>query len=144
MERQPLHRLQRLPAFRKRRQIRRAPRVRPCVQWKLRRARLRAWGSDLASLSTTVAGAPFEVTVRAKDRARVEIKSDGKVVVRGVIEPSEVKTIHATNTVVFWTANAGQVELSFNGKNVPLNGGENDEQVLVFNSHGLFPRSAAQ
>ena len=88
--------------------------------------------------------APFEVTVRAKDRAWVEIKSDGKVLVRGVIKPPDVKTIHATNKVVFWTGNAGEVELSFNGKNVPLTGGENDEQVLVFNSRGLLPRPAAQ
>ena len=89
-------------------------------------------------------GTPFEVTIRAKDRARIEIKSDGEVVVREVMNPDEVKTIHATNKVVFWTANAGEVELSFNGKKVPLNGGENDEQVLVFNSHGPLPRPAAQ
>jgi cytoskeleton protein RodZ len=93
-------------------------------------------GSDGAS--------PFEVTVRAKDRARVEIKSDGKVLVSGVMNPSDVRTIHASSKVVFWTGNAGEVELSFNGKNVPLNGGENDEQVLVFNSHGLMPRPATQ
>ncbi len=88
--------------------------------------------------------APFEVTVRAKDRAWVEIKSDGKVLIRGVMNPTDVKTIRATNKVVFWTGNAGVMEISFNGKNVPLNGGENDEQVLVFNSHGLLPRPAAQ
>ena len=90
------------------------------------------------------AGAPFEVTVRAKDRAWVKIKSDGKVLVEGVINPADVKTIHAMNQVIFWTGNAGVVELSFNGKNIPLNGGENDEQVLVFNSHGLRRRPAAQ
>jgi hypothetical protein len=108
-------------------------------------------GSDAVagtSAAKVVAGsegyAPFEVTVRAKDRARVEVRSDGEIVVRGVIEPSEVRTFHATKRLVFWTANAGEVELSFNGKNVPLNGGENDEQVLVFNSHGLLVRPAAQ
>ena len=100
-------------------------------------------GSDAAS-STAAEGAPFEVTVRAKDRAWVSISSDGKVLVRGVIKPPEVKTVHATNKVVFWTGNAGEVEVSFNGKNVPLTGGENDEQVLVFNSHGLLPRTATQ
>ncbi len=108
-------------------------------------------GSDAVagtSASKVVAGsegdAPFEVTVRAKDRARVEVRSDGDIVVRGVIEPSEVRTFHATKRLVFWTANAGEVELSFNGKNVSLNSGENDEQVLVFDSHGLLVRPAAQ
>jgi cytoskeleton protein RodZ len=108
-------------------------------------------GSDGASRESTLTGnaaaqanTPFAVTVRAKDRARVEVKSDGEVVVRGVIEPSEVKTFHASSRLVFWTANAGQVEISFNGKSVPISGGENDERILVFNSRGLVPRPAAQ
>jgi len=82
-------------------------------------------------------GTPFEVTVRAKDHARVEIKSDGKVALRGVMNPADVKTVRATDKIVFWTANAGDVEVSFNGKSVPLSHGQNDEQVLVFNSRGL-------
>ncbi len=82
--------------------------------------------------------------VRPKDRAWVSIKSDGKFVVRGIIKPPDVKTIRATSQVIFWTGNAGAVEVSFNGKSVPLSGGENDERVLVFNSHGLLPSSAAQ
>jgi cytoskeleton protein RodZ len=90
------------------------------------------------------AATPFAVTVRATDRARVEVRSDGEVVVRGVIEPSEVKTFHATNRLVFWTANADQLEISFNGQSVPLGAGENDERVLVFNSRGLVPRPATQ
>jgi len=105
-------------------------------------------GSDVASTATGSAGpeaaVPFEITVRAKDRAWVKVKSDGKVLIEGVINPTDVKIIHATDKVVFWTGNAGAVELSFNGKNVPLNGGENDEQVLVFNSHGLLPQPATQ
>ena len=96
------------------------------------------------SNAATETSSPFEVTVRAKGRARVEIRSDGEIVVRGVIEPPDVKTFHATKRLVFWTANGGDVELSFNGVNVPVSGGENDEQVLVFNSHGLMPRPAAQ
>jgi hypothetical protein len=97
--------------------------------------------SPIAASGTGTTGpegsTPFEVTVRAKDRARVEIKSDGKVVVKGVMNPTDVKMIRATTKIVFWTANAGEIELSFNGKVIPLNSGENDEQVLVFNSRGL-------
>lgn len=88
--------------------------------------------------------APFAVTIRAKDRARVEVRSDGEVVVRGVIEPSEVRTFHATNRMVLWTANADLVEISFNGKSIPLSNGGSGEQVLVFNPHGLLPRPAMQ
>ena len=82
--------------------------------------------------------------MRAKDRAWVTIKSDGKILVQGVIQPPEVKTIRATTQIVFWTGNAGALELSFNGTNIALRGGPNDEQVLVFNSHGLQTRPATQ
>jgi cytoskeleton protein RodZ len=85
------------------------------------------------------AATPFEVTVRPKDSAWVSIKSDGKYVVRGIIKPPDVKAIHATSQVVFYTGNAGAVEVSFNGKNVPLTGGANQEQVLVFDSRGVLP-----
>jgi cytoskeleton protein RodZ len=99
-----------------------------------------------AERSTTPepSGPTFEVTVRPKDAAWVSIKSDGKYVVRGIIRPPDVKTIRATDEVVFYTGNAGEVEVAFNGKNVPLTGGANEEQVVVFNSHGLMQKAASQ
>ena len=51
------------------------------------------------------------------------IQSDGKILVHGVINPPEVKTVRASTQIVFWTGHAGEVQLSFNGKNVPLSGG---------------------
>jgi len=95
-------------------------------------------GASVASNQT------FEVTVRAKDRAWVAIKSDGKFAIRGIIGPPDVKTIHATEQIVFWTGNAGAVEVSFNGQPVPLAGGPNQEGVLVFNSHGTVSAKPAQ
>ena len=100
----------------------------------------------LTSQSTAAAtpnAQPFEVTVHAKDRAWVSIKSDGKFTVRGIISQDDVKTVRATDQIVFWTGNAGAVEVSFNGQRVPLEGGPNTEGVLVFNSHGVvIPRPA--
>ena len=99
-------------------------------------------GSQASAVSPANAQ-PFEVTVRAKDRAWVSIKSDGKFAVRGIISPPDVKTIRASDQVVFWTGNAGAVDISFNGQEVPLPGGPNSEGVLVFNSHGVVvPRPA--
>jgi isopentenyl diphosphate isomerase/L-lactate dehydrogenase-like FMN-dependent dehydrogenase len=97
-----------------------------------------------SNVANSAGATSFELTVRPKDRAWVSIKSDGKFVVRGIIKPPDVKTIRATSQVVFWTGNAGAVEVSFNGKSVPLTGGENEERVLVFNSRGLLPPSASQ
>jgi cytoskeletal protein RodZ len=90
------------------------------------------------------AGGEFEVTIRPKDRAWVSVKSDGKYVVRGIIKPPDVKTIRASGEVVFYTGNAGEVEVAFNGKSVPLTGGINQEETVVFGSKGVQPRAAAQ
>jgi cytoskeleton protein RodZ len=98
---------------------------------------------DQTTGATTTNAQPFEVTIRAKDRAWVSIKSDGKYTVRGIISANDVKTVHATDQIIFWTGNAGAVEISFNGQRVSLEGGPNTEGVLVFNSHGVvIPRPA--
>lgn len=94
-----------------------------------------------SSATNGAAESSFEVTVRPKDAAWVSIKSDGQYVVRGIIKPPDVKTIHATNQVVFFTGNAGAVEVSFDGKNVALAGGANEEQTLVFDSRGVMPKT---
>jgi cytoskeleton protein RodZ len=96
------------------------------------------------SYSTATSGQYFEVTVRAKDSAWVSIKSDGKFMVRGIIKPPDVKRIRANDQVVFFTGNAGAVEVSFNGQPVSLVGGPNQEGVLVFNAHGAMTPKPAQ
>ena len=68
----------------------------------------------------------------------MSVKSDGKYVVRGIIKPPDVKTIHASGEVMFYTGNAGQVDVAFNGKSVPLTGGINQQQTLVFGSKGVL------
>ncbi len=96
-----------------------------------------------AGAADAAAGPSFEVVIRPKDSAWVSVKSDGKFVVRGIIRPPDVKTIRATSQVVFWTGNAGAVDVSFNGKNVPLPGDANQEGVLVFDSRGVMRHPAA-
>jgi hypothetical protein len=72
------------------------------------------------------------------------VKADGQIVVRGIIKPPDVKTIRANNQVVFFTGNAGSVDVSFNGKNVPLPAGANEEQTLIFDARGVVPRAQAK
>lgn len=100
--------------------------------------------SHTSNPSTAPPGASFEVTIRPKDPAWVSVKCDGKFVVRGIIKPPDVKSIRATNEVIFYTGNAGHVDVAFNGKAVPLSGGGNDPQTLVFDSRGVLARAAAQ
>jgi cytoskeleton protein RodZ len=100
--------------------------------------------AQTSSVAAANADGTFEVIVHPKDSAWVSIKSDGNYVVRGIIRPPDVKTIRAANQIVFYTGNAGAVEVSFNGKNVPLTGGPNEEQVLVFDPRGLVPASRSK
>lgn len=88
------------------------------------------------------AASGFEVTFRPKDRAWVAIKADGDYVVRGIIGPGAVRTIHARNQVVFYSTNAGAVDIAFDGQQVPTGGRSHEEQTLVFNAHGLLPQVA--
>ena len=74
--------------------------------------------------------------MRAKDSAWVSIKSDGKYVVRGIIRPPDVKTIRANEQIVFWTGNAGAIDLTFNGQPYPLVGGPNEVEVVAFTPKG--------
>lgn len=89
-----------------------------------------------AVVSYTSGSSPFVVTVRAKSPAWVAIKADGKSVVRGIIKPPAVKTIQASDQVVFYTGNAGAVEVAFDGKDIPVSGGANDSRTLVFKAPG--------
>jgi cytoskeleton protein RodZ len=92
----------------------------------------------------TPAAGEFEITIRPKDRAWVSVKSDGKYVVRGIIKPPDVKTIRASTEVIFFTGNAGEVEVAFNGKSIPLEGGANQQETVVFNSKGAQPQAPGQ
>jgi len=78
------------------------------------------------------------VVVRPKDRAWVSIKVDGAYVVRGIIEPSEAKTVRANTQIIFYTSDAHSVDLSFNGKEVVPQQPASGPETLVFNAQGLL------
>lgn len=90
--------------------------------------------------STTLAqGSAFEVTLTTSGRAWVSLKADGKILVRGVLDAGQVKTLRADHEIVVWTGNAGATKVSFEGKPVTVEGGVNEARVLVFKANGLQP-----
>jgi cytoskeletal protein RodZ len=95
--------------------------------------------SAVSTPSNSATSQPIEVVVKPKDKAWVSIKSDGKFVVRGVIGPPAVKTIHGVEQVIFWTGNAGAIDLTFNGQPVAVPGGLNEVAVLVITPKGVTP-----
>jgi len=97
---------------------------------------------DGAVVSYTSGSSPFVVTVRPKSPAWVAIKADGKSVVRGIIKPPATKTIRASDQVVFYTGNAGEIQVAVDGKDIPVTGGANEARTLVFKAPG--PQAVAR
>jgi cytoskeleton protein RodZ len=95
----------------------------------------------LGNSTAPVPSSGFEVALKTTGRAWVSLKADGKILVRGVLDAGQVKTLRADHEIVVWTGNAGATEVSFNGKPVPLAGGVNEAKVLVFNPDGLQPNA---
>lgn len=91
----------------------------------------------------SAAGKSFEVTIRPREAVRVSVKADGKYVVRGIIAPPDVKTVSASSQIVFYTADAAAVDVSYNHRKVPVAAGASGEQTLVFDARGVQPRAAA-
>jgi cytoskeleton protein RodZ len=87
---------------------------------------------------------PFVLVVRPKDRAWVSIKADGTYVVRGIIDPSDTKTVRANTQIIFYVADARTVGLSFNGKEVAAEEPTTGPETLVFTARGLTPGVPAQ
>lgn len=89
------------------------------------------------SAAATTSG--FEVEVKTTGRAWVSLKADGKILVRGVLDADQARTLHADQEIVVWTGNAGATQVSFEGKPVSMEGGVNEPKVLVFKPNGLQP-----
>jgi len=92
----------------------------------------------------TAATAPFVLVVRPRDRAWISVKADGVYVVRGILDPSDTRTVRANTQIVFYAANAHTVDLSFNGKDVATEEPASGPETLVFTPHGLLPKAPAQ
>lgn len=93
--------------------------------------------SNSSSAPATASG--FEVEVKTTGRAWVSLKADGKILVRGVLDADQSRTLHADQEIVVWTGNAGATQVSFEGKPVSMEGGVNESKVLVFKPTGLQP-----
>ena len=89
--------------------------------------------------NSPVAASGFEVVVKTTGRAWLSLKADGKYVTRGVLDAGQERTLHANQEIVVWTGNTGATQVSFQGKPVPLDGGQNEARVLVFKPDGLQP-----
>ena len=87
--------------------------------------------------SVTGLAPEFVVVVRAKKESWLSSLSDGASHTARLLPANAEATFHARNTLRLTVGNAGGVEISFNGKTLPLLGEENKSKTLIFTPDGL-------
>jgi cytoskeleton protein RodZ len=79
----------------------------------------------------------FVVVVRAKKQSWLSSLADGASHTARLLPANAEATFHARSTLRLTVGNAGGVEISFNGKTLPLIGEENKSKTLIFTPGGL-------
>lgn len=79
----------------------------------------------------------FLVVIKAHEDAWVSITADGKSIMADTLVAPAEKVVQARGQVIVKTGNAGALDISFNGKKLPLQGGYGDVRTLTFNPDGL-------
>lgn len=79
----------------------------------------------------------FVVVVRARKRSWLSSLADGASHTARLLPANGEATFHARNTLRLTVGNAGGVEISFNGRTLPLVGEENKSKILIFTPDGL-------
>ena len=79
----------------------------------------------------------FLVQIKAREDSWVSIVADGKPVMQEILSASAEKSIEARSQVILKTGNVGALDILFNGKQLPPQGGFSQVKTLSFDSNGL-------
>ncbi len=90
-----------------------------------------------AATAATEKSPGFVLQVRAREESWTEITADGKVILSGLLNASQERSIHAQKEVVLKTGNAGGLELTFNGKPVPSLGDTGQVRTITVGPDGV-------
>jgi cytoskeleton protein RodZ len=78
----------------------------------------------------------FLVQIKAREDSWVAISADGREIMQATLNASAEKSIGARDQVVIKTGNAGALDISFNGKKLPVQGAPNEVKTLTFDPSG--------
>lgn len=95
--------------------------------------------NPVTELKTLPPGTPIRVEVRTVAESWVSVVGDGKLLMEGVLPADQSKTFRAQKNMVLKTGNAGGVELSYNGRQLPVLGKSKEVKSLTFTSEGQLP-----
>jgi cytoskeletal protein RodZ len=80
--------------------------------------------------------APIHIELSAVERAWLSISADGKTTYTGVLDPAETKVLEGRDSARIRTANAGGVNIVFNGRSLGPLGRRGQSRTFVFTRKG--------
>jgi cytoskeletal protein RodZ len=80
--------------------------------------------------------APIHIELSAVERAWLSISADGKTTYTGVLDPSQTKVLEGRDSARIRTANAGAVNIVFNGRSLGPLGRRGQSRTFVFTRKG--------
>jgi cytoskeleton protein RodZ len=95
--------------------------------------------SDHSSIATvqTVSSAPMVLVVSAREDSWLSIVVDGQTLFQDTLAAGQKQNISGQNEVVLKSGNIGGLEITFNGKKLPSQGGDAEVKTLTFTPAGL-------
>jgi cytoskeleton protein RodZ len=88
--------------------------------------------------AATPATTEFEVVIRARQDSWLLLIVDGKTVFHDVLAASGEKAVRAQKTLVVRAGSVGDLDISFNGNQLPVQGETGQVKTLTFGADGLM------
>jgi len=83
----------------------------------------------------------FSVSVTALDNSWLTLTVDGNVLHHGMLAPPGHKTVEGHKEIVVKAGSIGALEILYNGKKLPPQGGEGEVRILTFHPDGFETQS---
>jgi cytoskeleton protein RodZ len=102
--------------------------------------------AEIATATPTGLGSnpsSFLVQIKVREDSWVAIRADGKPIMQDTLAAPAEKAIEARSEVIIKTGNAGALDISFNGKQLPPQGAFSQVKTLTFDSNGLRPETTS-
>jgi hypothetical protein len=100
--------------------------------------------AQVSSEAAAPAPGEFVVVVHAREDSWISLVADGQTVFQDILTASSEKTVHAQKTLVMRAGNVGDLDISFNGNKLPVQGESGEAKTLTFGAGGLVAQTGSQ
>lgn len=99
--------------------------------------------SSAPANSTASTSGSFELSLRAVDEVWLSTTVDAQPPSEAILSPGQSKTLKASNKVVMRIGNPVALQVSMNGRRIPIRGVDGQPETLTFTAAGLQPASTS-